>query len=136
MPWMSPLQDFLERHTAVDAPELDAAEADLVFFRIKARDNPDGNQLRALLKAHADRGPFATVDVLDGQEHSYLELGAWLGSQGTALRLMGLGQLLGLWQLLTPKNMLGPAAPDDLVKELAGAGYVTVVARPAVEARA
>lgn len=126
---MNALQEFIERHTVVDESQ-DKAAADVVFFRVKACNNPDLRQLQSLLRAHASQGVHAEVDVFDGQEHGYIELGAWLGSQGLALRLMGLGQQLGLWQLLTPRNMLDPKAPEDLVQEMAGAGYVTVAPCP------
>lgn len=125
---MQALHDYLQAHTAVteqvDAPQ----HADVGFFRVAATDTPDGEQLRALLRANAAAGEYAQVDVFDGHEHSYLELGAWLGSQDAALRLMGLGELLGLWQLLTPRKMLKDSVPEETLQQLAGAGYITIVA--------
>lgn len=55
------------------------------------------------------------------------------GDQSLALRLMGLGALLGLWKLLTPRTMLGADIPDALAQQMAGMGLLTV---QAVEAKA
>ena len=71
-------------------------------------------------------GEFCSVDVFDGQEHGYMELGGWIGDQGLAMMLMGLGAVLGLWRLTTPK-MLG--LPNDLVMLMAGAGMITIQSR-------
>lgn len=127
---MDMLHALIEQHTEVLDTQ-DETAADVVFFRVKVRGQPDREQLRELLQARASQGTYGPVDVFDGKEHGYIELGGWLDSQGLALRLMGLGQQLGLWQLLTPRNMLGPGAPEDLVQQMAGAGYVTVAPMPA-----
>lgn len=100
--------------------------ADLVFFNVRAKDGASAETLRALVKEH--RGDFCDCDLFDGNEHSYLEVGGWIGDQGVALMLMGLGSLLGLWKLLTPRTVLGASIPDDLAKQMAGAGYVSVQA--------
>ncbi len=132
---MHQLTTFIQAHTSVHGTreagqELPATTVDVGFFEVHLQGHPKGAQLRELLQAHASQGEFTQVDVFDGKEHGYVELGAWLGSQELALRLMGLGTLLELWQLLTPRKILGAAATDELVKELAGAGYITVVAQP------
>jgi len=46
----------------------------------------------------------ACPELLDGNEHSYIELGGLLGSQEAALLLIGLGHLLGLWKALEPQH--------------------------------
>lgn len=97
--------------------------ADMVFFLVAKKDEPSAAEFEALTKAHP--GDWQECDPLDGKEHSYLELGAWLGDQGVALRYMALGSLLGVFDLLTPRTML-PALDEDLVMEMAGAGYITV----------
>ena len=43
--------------------------------------------------------------------------------------LMGLGSLLGLWRLMTPKTILGKSCPPDLVNQMAGQGYVIIQAK-------
>ena len=113
----------------IDAPDVKQQPvghtADLVFFKVAAQDNPDAAALRKLIEDNKT-GEFNNVDMFDGKEHSYLEVGGWIGSQDLALRLMGLGTVLGLWQLLTPKVVL-PDCPDDKAMEMAGMGMVTVI---------
>jgi hypothetical protein len=64
---------------------------------------------------------------LDGEEHDYMEIGGDVGDQGNALCLMGIGNLLGLWELLTPATLL-PDLPDDLRKMMAGQGMIAIKA--------
>ena len=52
------------------------------------------------------RGEFGDCDPMDGGEHNYMELGGWIGDQGIAMQYMGLGVLLGVFNLLSPA-MLG-----------------------------
>jgi hypothetical protein len=80
------------------------------------------------------RGEFGPCDPLDGREHSYLELGGWIGDQGRALQYMALGSLLGVFDLLTPRSVIGPTIDEQLAMKLAGAGYVTVKRRSAAVA--
>lgn len=98
--------------------------AELVFFKVSAFENPKANELKHLLLMAGLKKYF------DNAEHSYLEIGADLGSQDVALQLMGLGQLLGLWSLNTPCSILGLKADDAMAKEMAGLGYITIQTRP------
>jgi hypothetical protein len=52
---------------------------------------------------------------------SYIEIGGELGSQDLALRLIGLGALVELWPVITPKIM-GLTGKD--AQDLAGSGFV------------
>lgn len=54
---------------------------------------------------------------------SYIELGAEIGDQGAALQLFALGQVLGLWTVITPATlgMTGPQAD-----QMAGMGFVMI----------
>lgn len=119
------LHEYLAAH-AERVQSGQPADADVIFFGVKKGPNATAEGLRAAMAAHS--GEFCNCNPLDGQEHSYLELGGWVGDQGSALILMGLGTALGLWRLLTPKTVLGDDAPADLVQEMAGAGYVSVQA--------
>lgn len=98
---------------------------DLVFFKMKADQEADAETLRKLIKEH--KGVHCETDLLDGQDHNYLEVGAWIGDQGAALLLMGLGTLLGLWKLYTPP-MLMRFMSRALAMELAGAGMILIQA--------
>lgn len=121
---MSELPDFILEHTRVVQPKAGDC-VDLVFFGVKPVGSPEPERLRALVKSHQAN----EVQVFDQQEHSYLELGAWLGSQELALRLMGLGAALGLWKLLSPRTVMGNLIGEELVQQMAGNGYITVLAR-------
>jgi hypothetical protein len=101
--------------------------ADLIFFKVSARKEADAETFKTLVRENK-QGAFCEVDVLDGQEHNYIELGGWIGDQSLALMLMGLGTVLGVWKLLTPITLMGQNAPLDLVQQMAGAGFVIVQA--------
>jgi hypothetical protein len=104
--------------------------ADLVFFEVCARDNPSAMDFVMASKAH--RGEFGDplLNPFDGKEHGYIELGGWLGDQGAALMYMGLGVVLGVFDLLTPKTMLPGRVPESLAMQMAQHGYVTVRVKP------
>ena len=52
---------------------------------------------------------------------SYLELGAELGDQGLALRLLALGEVLRLWRLFIPASF---GITGDRAEAMAGQGYI------------
>lgn len=85
---------------------------------------PTIDALRAAIQAH--RGEFCECNPLDGKEHSYIELGAWVGDQGMALRLMGLGKALGLWNLHTPQTLFGSGLDPITRQQMAEGGFVTI----------
>lgn len=99
--------------------------SDVYFFEVAANDYiPDGTELTRLIKEH--EGAFNEINLFDGKEHGYIELGGWVGDQGVALQLMGLGEILGLWKLMTPKML---PLPKELQDKLAGMGMVTIQAK-------
>lgn len=98
--------------------------ANLVFFEVAKVGDPSVETLTGLICSHP--GAFAKCDPMDGKEHSYIELGAWVGDQGLALQLMGLGAILELWNLLTPYTVFGKLLSPDLVMNMAGQGFVAV----------
>jgi len=111
-----------------NSPDPDGHTVDMFFFKMSARGEPDAETLKELIRHH--QGEFCELNILDGGEHSYIQVGGWIGSQQVALLLMGLGQLLGLWEILTP-NIL--SIPDELKQQMAGAGMVSI--RPPKEIR-
>lgn len=96
--------------------------ADVHFFQVAAKPEADADTLRRLIREH--QGVHNKCDPLDRCEHSYIELGGWIGDQGLALMLMGLGTVLGLWELLTPKML--PGLSRGLMDKLAGQGLVSI----------
>jgi hypothetical protein len=107
-----------------DAPDPAGHTADLIFFPVAATGDPSREEFERLIREH--EGVFGTCDPLDGSEHSYIELGGWLGDQGLALLFMGLGVVLGTFRLLTPRTVLPEMLDDAMIMQMAGAGYVTV----------
>lgn len=137
---MGELHEFVRNHTVrgdctcglcfdgKDNPEQpEGHTADLIFFKVAKVGDPNKATLRRLIEDN-NLGDFADVDLFDGKEHGYIELGAWIGDQGLALMLMGLGTLLGLWKLMTPRTILpAGSADEDLIMQMAGQGLVTVI---------
>lgn len=97
---------------------------DLVFFDVSTKGEPDADELRRLI-SEARHGEHCDLDPWDGREHSYIEVGGWIGDQGLALMLIGIGTVLGLWPLMTPKML--PGIPDDLVMPMAEQGLVSIM---------
>jgi hypothetical protein len=98
--------------------------ADLMFFKVSKKGGATADEFKRLTKEH--RGEFNKCDPFDGKEHSFIELGGWIGDQALAMQYMGLGTLLEVFDLLTPKTVLPPGIPDELMMEMAGSGMVTV----------
>lgn len=92
--------------------------ADLVFFKVRKVNNPDKGEFKKLVEE-------GFPHWLDGKEHTYLETGGDCGDQGLALMAMGLGELLGIWRLLTPNSMV-PFLDEKMRMEMAGVGYVSI----------
>lgn len=91
--------------------------ADLGFFKVKANEGASADELKRLIQENR-QGEFADVSVFDGVPHDFIELGGWLGSQELALMLIGLGKVLGLWDLIALPGMVlmvpkrsAPSAP-------------------------
>jgi hypothetical protein len=102
--------------------QLSGHTVDMFFFDVCAKDNPDADTFRKLIVKQGEINPF------DGKEHSYIELGGWLGDQGLALQFMGLGVILGLWQVMHPVNMLKLERQNPLAQQMAGMGMVSILA--------
>ena len=99
--------------------------ADMIFFPVVGTNSPIVEEFVTRTKAHV--GEFCEVNPLDGQEHSYLELGGWLGDQGLALQYMGLGTVLGVFDLLTPRTLFPPdMVSEDQIMKMATNGVVAV----------
>ena len=75
------------------------------------------DELRDLLK-----DGYSSLDRLK-QGPSYIEVGGELGDQGVALMLFALGQVCGLWTVITPK-LLG--ITGDAADQMAGLGMIMI----------
>lgn len=141
---MNALHDFIRDHAVwgpcccgrcIDAPanpnncQPTGHTADLVFFKVAAKPGTDAAELVRLVSEHK-KGIYGDAEIFDGVEHNYLELGSWIGDQGIALRLMGLGAVLGIWKLLTPRIVFGNLITEELVQNMARQGWVSIQAEP------
>lgn len=111
-----------------EKPDPTGHVADLVFFKVAATNSPTAEEFTRLAKEHA--GDFCECDPFDGNEHGYMELGGWIGDQGLAMQFMGLGSLLGVFTLVSPK-MFG--MPDELALQMAGGGFLAIQAKTVLQ---
>lgn len=129
------LRDFIRRHTVRGPCMCGRCEpqpgqqptghtADMVFFKVSAAHEPDVAEFKRLIAEH--QGDYGPCNPLDGKEHGFMELGAWLDDQGLALMFMGLGSILGVWTLLTPYTVLGPQLEENLAMSMAGSGLLSI----------
>jgi len=125
------LIDYITEHSdrgectcCTEAKQPSGHTADVIFFKVKAHPEADAETLKKLILEHS--GDFNEVDLFDGKEHGFQEIGGWIGDQGLALLLMGLGSLLGLWELLTPRTVLGEAMEESHAIGMARAGLVII----------
>ena len=82
----------------------------------KTKAEKSRDELIAILKTYPD------PDRLAGGP-SYIEVGGEIDDQGAALQLFALGQVLGLWRIITPKTLgiIGVQA-----EQMAGMGFVMI----------
>jgi hypothetical protein len=124
---MRDLVEYILKHTERLPREATREGAiDLGFFKVALKGSPDAEEFRRLIAANA-KGEFANVNPLDGEEHSYIELGGWIGDQGLAMQFMGLSEALGLSRTLSPRTMLGDAIGSAMEQQLLGMGMLTMV---------
>lgn len=141
--------EYVQKHTTrgeckcgqcIDAgtkpdPAAGVHTADMIFFKVAKRGDPDEDTFRKLTADFP--GEYAPCDPFDGREHNYMELGGWIGDQGLSMQYMGLGFLLGVFELLTPRTMLpavdlpeaNQVAFDQIVMKMAGHGLVAIQAK-------
>ena len=143
------IRDFLERNIVrgectcgkcVDAgsePEKHQPEGhtvDMAFFQVAFREDIFQKAVREgmtdpVLKEADELRELITKNFpqyFDGNEHSYLEVGADMDDQGTALMLIGAGHLLGLWKAMTPTTVLGDLISDEMKMQMAGMGMISL----------
>ena len=109
----------------------DGHTADVQFFKVALKNSRlidvDKDVIKKnfiqLIKSH--KGIYSEIDLFDGDEHNFIEIGRWIGNQGVALELMGMGELLGIWKVATP-NRLAPDFSEETRNMLAQAGYILI----------
>jgi hypothetical protein len=141
---MKPLSEYISAHTergdckcgqcidTTGAPDPAGHTVDMVFFKVAKVGEPTIEEFRRLTEESA-HGEFCDVNPFDGQEHNFMELGAWLGDQGLAMLYMGLGTSLGAFTLLSPA-MLGLDGP--MAVQMAQAGLLSIQVKIPIEVAA
>ena len=95
---------------------------DMEFFKVSLKNKPKAKVLHKLIEDNPS-GAFADIDLFDGKDHNFMEINRWIGDKNNAIILMGMGDLLGLWEAFTPTKL---GVPPLLAKELAGQGLVFI----------
>ncbi|MDU8350377.1 hypothetical protein RYA05_00545 [Pseudomonas syringae pv. actinidiae] len=120
------VNDWSISHEA--AENLEGA-TDVVFFKVKAKVGANPQELKDILTSECKVFTNNALNLFDGAEHGYIDLGDWLGSQALALTVMGLGDQLGLWKVVTPQSKAGISNQSDEGQYLAREGYVLIQAQ-------
>ena len=116
----------LVRTNVYGTTQEDSDSAYVGFFSVKRFEDFDvtPEEFVAAIKV-AEAGEFNDVGIdrfRDGP--GYIELGGWLGDQTTALQFMGLGEILGLWEVVTPRRLGIEDAAQ--AQEMMGMGFVMI----------
>lgn len=115
------LADYVGAHAAAhDSP----ISVDVHFFKVLCDESCCRDDLVALIEPCLlpGAGEFGDLnaDAMAGGP-SYITLGGWIGDQGLALLLIGLGDHLKVWKAITPATLGITGADAD---KLAGGGMV------------
>lgn len=106
--------------------------ADVQLFKVTFRNLCDISKIEKdiikenfiqLIKCH--EGVNKDIDILDGREHGFIEIGKWIGDRNMALMLMGMGELLDMWEVITP-NRVASEFSEETRKMLVDAGCILI----------
>jgi hypothetical protein len=114
------VRDLVEQNVVI-GPE---GTRSVHFFRvgIKPGSTLTGKELRDAI-LDAPKGDFQDLTEKDWRGGpSYITIGAWIGDQGIALTLIGLGAELGIISAVTPETL--HITDKDMADDLAGRGYI------------
>lgn len=89
----------------------------------KAKAEAHKAELVALLKDWPSEAWGSPIPKLE-EGPGYIHVGGAIGDQGAAFQLFALGQVLGLWQVITPEK-LGITDPAE-ARQMAGSGFVMI----------
>ncbi len=109
----------------------DGHTADVQFFKVALKNSMSTDVDRETIKKNFiqliknHKGIYKDIDLFDGNEYNFVDIGAWVGNQGIALELMGMGELLGMWKVVTP-DRLAPEFSEETRYMLARAGYISI----------
>lgn len=93
---------------------------DMAFFKVAKTEDADAETFKALVEEEYPHWFF-------GNEYSYMQVGAEMGDQGIAIMTIALGDLLGIWETITPAKI---GVPPDLALQMAGMGLLSFQYKP------
>lgn len=97
------------------------------FIEVAVKEGLDPATFIEFLRQRTQPGAGTFLDLsLDGLDYgpSYIDLGAWLGSQQDALIVMGIGAHLGAWDIVSPAT-LGVDDPEQ-ARTMMGSGFLMI----------
>lgn len=118
------LIEYVVTHTEISNVATNLS-VDLTFFHVGIFPDADQHELLQLINDTNKKGEFIDVDLFDGKEHGFVEVGGWIGDQRVALELMALGKMLNLWELLTPAMLT--SLPPDIQLQMAEMGMISMI---------
>jgi len=123
---MNELAQYVRDNTSTVPAGTGNNAVNVVFFDVEVSEKANRDTLRDLVNKH--QGVHNDVAMFDSNEHSYIELGGWVGDQGIALALIGMGAHFELWKLLSPYSVLGDAVTPEQALQMAGMGLMSMQA--------
>lgn len=125
--WDKPIIDLgtMVRENVVQVGKDTEGATSVGFFSVVQKPGSDltAEQLAEAIKA-APWGFYQDEEIERlAQGPSYIELGAWIGDQGVALCLIGLGKILGLWDVVIPATLGIEGAEAE---QMMGMGFIMI----------
>lgn len=105
--------------------------ADVGFFGIVMPPDSTLTALKlknAIVRAQQGKNEDLDLEQIAAEDISYTRLGIWLGDQGIALALIGLGSLLELWDVVLPTTV--GVVDEALYQQMLGMGFVLARVTP------
>lgn len=109
---------YLMPHESEAPPDLDKVDLEFVVIGVdKAKAESLRGEIVGLLDAYPQPERLAAGP-------SYIEVGGVIGSQGGAFQLFALGEVLGLWKVITPRTF--GITDSEQARTLAGSGFILI----------
>jgi hypothetical protein len=108
---------YVYDHTTCDERrwhELDAVQRGPYF--VSATYQPQRDRFLELIQLYSEQRP--DCDPLDGHEHNLAEMTRWIGIRELALRLIGLGVMLGVFELVRPWEERAEESREKMIGRL------------------
>jgi len=108
---------YVYDHTTCNARRWRRLEADQhgPFF-VSIVHGPERDEFLRCTRTHAENNPGC--DPLDGRVHSLQEVTRWIGIRELALRFIGLGVILGVFELVRPWTSREHENHEDMINRL------------------